>query len=384
MRTAVIGFVLAAAISGCGSAPHQAVSDAAPVTVPLSRVHETAVASPFEAGGVVRARATALIASRVLAPITQVHVRPGDRVRRGATLVTLDRRDFEANRAQAEASSLSAMEGTRAADADVTAAESALVIARATHDRIASLQGKRSATAQELDQAVATLSAAQAEWSGAQARRAAANAALDAARASARAVTINETYAVLAAPFDGVVVERHADRGTMAMPGTSLLTLEDPSTYRLEVQLDEARAAHVKVGQAAAVRLDNQSEDGEAWIDGRVTEIARVDAVSHSFLLKIDLPKSSALRSGLFGRARFLGPPRRALSIPSSALIRRGQLTLVYLVDAEGRARLRPISIGASDRDGVEVLAGVRQGDAVVTNPPASLVDGVRVSGVQP
>ena len=331
-----------------------------------------------------RARDTALIASRVIAPITQVHVRPGDRVRRGATLVTLDARDIQANRAQAEAASLSSTETARAADADVLAAESALVLARATYDRMASIQAKRSATAQELDQAVAGLAAAEAQRSSAHARLAAANAARDAMRASAEAATVSATYAVLLAPFDGVVADRRADPGTMATPGAPLLTLEDPSTYRLEVQLDEARVSLVTMGQAVAVRLDNAPGEGDGWITGRVAEIARMDPASHAFLVKIDLPTSAALRSGLFGRARFSGPTERTLGVPTSALITRGQLTFVYLVDAEGRAHLRPISIGTSDNDHAEVLAGLREGDAVVTSPPASLTDGARVTEGRP
>jgi hypothetical protein len=116
-------------------------------------------------------------------------------------------------------------------------------------------------------------------------------------------------------------------------------------------------------------------------MSGPVVELARVDPASHAFLVKIDLPPSASLRSGLFGRARVPGPVRRALAIPAAALIARGQLTFVYVVDGEGRARLRPISVGAVDAERVEALAGVQAGDNVVVNAPASLLDGTRVTG---
>jgi multidrug efflux pump subunit AcrA (membrane-fusion protein) len=119
-------------------------------------------------------------------------------------------------------------------------------------------------------------------------------------------------------------------------------------------------------------------------VDARVAEIGRVDPASHSFLTKIDLPPSGKLRSGLFGRARLLGARREGLTAPASALIRRGQLTSVYLVDADGRARLRPISPGSASDDRVEVLAGLRDGDVIVIDAPASLTDGTRVSGGLP
>jgi hypothetical protein len=99
--------------------------------------------------------------------------------------------------------------------------------------------------------------------------------------------------------------------------------------------------------------------------------------------VKIDLPAAADIRSGLFGRARFPGPTRRALTVPSSALIKRGQLTFVYVVDAEQRARLRPISVGTSTGGRTEVFAGLGDGDAIVTDSPASLTDGARVTGAQ-
>ena len=87
------------------------------------------------------------------------------------------------------------------------------------------------------------------------------------------------------------------------------------------------------------------------------------------------------MRSGQFGRARFSGPARRMLTVPAAALLRRGQLTFVFVVDPDGVSRLRPISAGAAVADRVEALAGVRDGERLVIDPPASLVDGGRVTG---
>lgn len=383
MKSAVFGLLTAVSIAaaGCASRPHQTAAESPAVTVTVARVGLTDFASTFEAGGVVRARATAMIASRVMASIAQVHVRPGDRVRRGEVLVTLDARDLRANRGQADAAALSAVEQARAAEADIHAAESALVLAGATHDRMTALHAKRSATAQELDQAVASLAAAEAQRSAAVARRAAANASRDAATASAESAAVAATYAVLSSPFAGIVTERHADPGSMATPGTPLLVVEDPAAYRLEVQLDETRASAIAIGQRVALRLDNAAGDGNEWETGPVVEIARVDPSSHAFLVKIDLPPAISVRSGLFGRARVSRPSRRTLAVPIAALIARGQLTFVYVIDGEGRARLRPVSLGATDNDRAETLAGLHDGDSVVVNPPASLIDGARVTG---
>ena len=148
---------LAAALlaAGCSTAPAPAASTPAapPVTVSFGRV-ETADLSPLvEAGGVVRPRATAVIASRVMATVVDVLVHPGDRVRRGAPLVRLDAREITAAGARAAAALDAARRSADAAASDTRAAEAGLRMARLTHERIATLNAKRSATLQELDQA---------------------------------------------------------------------------------------------------------------------------------------------------------------------------------------------------------------------------------------
>ena len=81
---------------------------------------------------------------------------------------------------------------------------------------------------------------------------------------------------------------------------------------------------------------------------------------------------------------RFPGAPRRALTVPASALVKRGQLTFVYRVDAERRVRLRPVSVAGHAQDRVEILAGLREGDEIVKSPPSPLTDGTPVTGEQP
>ena len=378
MRHTGIPLIAVVALSAsCATPPAHKTDDRAIAPVRTEAAEMTEVASSIEAGGVVRARVTAVIASRVLAPIVDVRVRAGDRVRRGDVLVTLDARDLRANDVRAQAATTSAAESARAAEADVKATDATVHLARLTHDRVAALQAKRSATIEELDQATAALSAAEAQLAAAQARLAAAAAGRDAAKASADAASVTTTYATLTAPFAGIVAERSAEAGSMAAPGSPLLTLEDPTTYRLEVRLDEARASIVAPGTDAAIRFDG----GDSSITGHVVEIARVDSASHNFLVKIDLPAGSTVRSGQFGRASFSGAPRRAVTIPVSALLRRGQLTFVFVTDSDQRAHLRPVSTGATAGDRIEVLAGLQQGDRVVASPSPALGDGAALRG---
>jgi RND family efflux transporter MFP subunit len=378
MRARVVTVALLVVMAGCASKPSPGGGGAAPVRVDLAVVRQAQVLSRVEAGGVVRARETALIASRVLAPVVNVRVRSGDRVRRGTELVLLDGRDVSAGAAQAASSLKSAEESVHAAEADVESATSALTLARATHDRVAALYTRRSATAEELDRVVAARAAAEGQAAAARARRDAVMEAREAARAAADAARISQSYTTLSAPFDGVVTERHVDPGSMAAPGVPLLALEDTSSYRLDVQVDESRVNSAQPGSTVEVQCTGCNQ--ASWIAAIVTEVSRVDPSSHGFVVKIDLPPNARWRSGMFGRVRMPGAARSAVMAPEAALVRRGQLTFVFLLDQQ-RVRLRPISIGTPSGDGIEVLAGVKPGDRIVVNPPPDLADGTPVLG---
>jgi RND family efflux transporter MFP subunit len=190
---------------------------------------------------------------------------------------------------------------------------------------------------------------------------------------------------MIAAPFDGLVTSRLMEPGNMASPGLPLMTIETVDEFRLEVQVDEARARFLQTGDLVPVELEGFDE--ASTVTGRVVEIGRsMDPVGHAFLVKVQLPPNAAARSGMFARARFESDERKALVVPAAAVVRRGQLSLVFTIDGGGRARMRAMTVGSQSGDTVEVLAGLQAGEAVILNPPASLVEGtpVRATGGQP
>jgi RND family efflux transporter MFP subunit len=335
------------------------------------------LAETFDAGGSVRAYATAAITSRIVAPVVEVKVRAGDRVRAGQQLVVLDARDLREGRAHAEAAALSAVQAAASARGDEAGAEAASQLAEASHPRISTLIAKNSATPAELDAAVAGLKEAEARRQAAAARRLQADSGVAGAHAAARAARIAETYAVLTAPFAGTVTERSVDPGNLATPGVPLLTLEDTRRFRIEASVDSGRAALLTIGSQVAVQVEGL---GALPSPGTVSEIHEaINPVSHAFVVKVDVPAAAGLRSGLFGRVTFAVPPRPSLSVPASALIRRGQLSLVYVEDA-GRARLRMVHPGATAGGRVAILAGLAEGDRVIVDPPPALADGSAVA----
>lgn len=367
----VAGLALPACSDSAKTAPEQ-VAAALPVdtaTVAVAEVPDT-----FEAGGIVQARATATLMARIPAPVREVRAVPGDRVRAGQVLIVLDGRDLAAQAHRARAEGASADQDVIAAAAERQAAEAARALARATHARIAGLQSKRSATPQELDDATGALQAAEARAAGAEARVQAAVSRVEGARAASDAAETIEAFSRIAAPFDGVVTEKMVEPGNMAAPGIALLRVEDTRRFRLDVRVDESRIRRVSPGTPVAISLDGGSDHAARVVDGTVTEVGRaVDASGRSFLVKIELPDDRGLRSGMFGRARFSSQPRRALTVPEAALVRRGQVSSVFVVET-GVARVRLVNVR-----GTEVLAGLSDGDVVIVTPPPALTDGRRV-----
>jgi RND family efflux transporter MFP subunit len=369
-----IVLLLGLAAVACSN-PKDGVADpGTPIPVEVAKVTMRDLGSTFEGGGVVQARTTAVVIARILAPVREVQVAPGDRVRAGHVLVVLDGRDLGAQARSARAAAVASGQGATAAAADERAAQSALVLARATYDRIATLQAKRSATPQELDEATTALRTAEARAAGAAARAQEAASNVERAQAASAAADATESYTQVTAPFDGVVTEKLVEPGNMASPGMPLVRVEDTRSFRLDVRVDESRVGQISTGAEVAVLLDAGTGGGAASVNGTVSEIGRaVDADARAFLVKIALPEIAGLRSGMFGRARFTAPPRRVLAVPADAVVRRGQLTSVFVVE-EDVARLRLVHV----RD-TEVLAGLTEGETVIVNPAPGVVDGRHV-----
>ena len=369
---ALVGGLALPACSGGARTVPEPTADATPVdtaTVAVAEIPDT-----FEAGGIVQARTTATLMARIAAPVREVRAVPGDRVRAGQVLIVLDGRDLAAQARRARAEGASADQDVIAAAAERQAAEAALALARATHARIAGLESKRSATPQELDDATGALRAAEARAAGAEARAQAAVSGVEGARAASEAADAIEAFSRIAAPFDGVVTEKMVEPGNMAAPGTPLMRVEDTRRFRLDVRVDESRIGRISAGASVAIAFDAGADDARV-VGGTVTEVGRaVDADVRSFLVKIELPADRGLRSGMFGRARFSNQPRRALTVPEAALVHRGQVTSVLVVEKD-IARVRLVSVR-----GTEVLAGLSEGDVVILSPPATLTDGRRIT----
>lgn len=386
----LLGFALVLALAGCG--PGEAPKQAALETVrgvKAEPVKLETVADEIEAPGTVVSAATAQVSAQVMATVTNVAVREGDAVRAGQLLVALDERELSARRNAAASAVDEATAAREEVSKAVAAAQAQADMTAKTLERFRYLHEQKSVSPQEFDEIAARNTAAQAQFAAAKAKERQVEAMHARAQSEAKAADAVAGYARVVAPFSGVVVRRSVEPGQMAAPGMLLLVVEDSSRYRLEVTVDAENAARVKRGMKARVALD--ALPGRA-LEGTVAELeAGADPMSHTVRVKIDLPPNAkndaAIRSGLFGRAWFRRGETRALALPASAILHRGQLHSVYVVDGEQVAHLRLVTLGRTFGDSVgsaqgprvEILSGVSEGERVVLDPANRDLDGKRL-----
>lgn len=291
-------------------------------------------AATEEVVGTVRSKLRAVVEAKISGRVLEYTATPGTLVKRGDRLAHLDAREIQAKVDQARA---------------------LLDQAGSEFERQRQLIAGRATTRQEYEAAESRVKVATA------------------------ALTEAETMlgdASVTAPFDGVVTRKLADIGDLAMPGKPLLEIESPTALRFEADLPEAILDRVQLGDKLPVRLNR-------LVEGTVSEISPVaDPVSRTFLIKLDLPTVEGLRTGQFGRVSVPVAETRLLLVPASAVVKRGQMEIVFVV-RDGRASLRLVKTGKTLDRRVEVLSGLEEGDAVVVRDADRLVDGQPVT-VQP
>lgn len=338
--TAVAATVMLAAGSAACGADDASPGGEAPLPVDVQVTGAATAAAERSVPATVEAASTARIATRTSGTVERVAVDVGSRVDRGDTLATLDERDVEAR---------------------IDGAAAALRKAEQYHRRIRALAEDGAATGQELDDAEAALEQARAALEESRAQRA---------------------YVVLRAPFDGVVTRRTVEPGELAAPGRPVLTLVETGSVKITAHLPADLAQSVEAGTRVTVVDPGSGRSAAAEI---VRVSPALEASTRQFRAEARFRDGAtgglALPPGSFVRVRLPGFAPRSVWIPEDAVVRRGQLTGVFVLRAD-TLRLRWIRTGERRGEGVEALAGLSPGDSVVRSPAARLADGTPAGDV--
>lgn len=335
-----------ATLGGCGGETHQAAAEA-PME-PLAVATATAAAATLDDGMEVTASVLplhrAMPGTVLMGRVDQVAVQEGDSVADGQLLARIESRDVAARVAQAEAG----VAGARAIEQN----------ARLMKERMERLNSRQAASRKNLDDAVAGHAAALAN--------------LAAAEEAVKAAEVYLGYSEIRAPFAGLIVQKKIEVGDTAAPGMPLFVIEDVSKVKIEAQVAESLAGRLTVGSEVEVELQDETRKA------RLAELVpAADPRSRTFTVRALLDnRNGGLRSGMFARLRLPGEGRGAVTVPESAVVRRGPLTGVFTVDDEKIARLRWVTLGERTGEDREILTGLAAGELVVSRIDPGLVDG--------
>jgi len=354
----------AALLSGCKNHPSADIKAPAVIAANIVESHAQQMPVDVVATGSLHARESAVISAQVSGRVLRVLVHEGDQVQAGQTLLLLDDALMHADYDQAQAAAVAAEKQQAAAQADASLAASTLA-------RYQQLQAEKSVSPQEMDEVTRRAQAATARLDALRAQTAAAT-----AGASGAKTMLGYTH--LRAPFAGVVTARMVDPGTQAMPGVSLLQVDSRGPLQLLASVDESVIGSVHQGMKVPVTV------GGIQTQGTVSEILPdADMNSHSFQVKVNLLPMEALHAGMYGSAAIANGVRQAVVLQRSAIVMRGSLACVYVLDTQNIAQLRYITLGKADGNLVEVLSGISAGEKIVDQPADRDLAGNRIEARQ-
>ncbi len=345
------------------------------VTVATARMTDQPLI--YEAVGTVQAGISSKLSSKLLGTVESIRVREGDRVKKDEVLIILDQRQVKDQVRKAEAGLAEARKELNAAISAREAAASQKKLSFATYERYRDLREQAMVSAQVFEEKEAGYQQAEAALERAGAMAAAARERVKQAEANLAVVSVTEKDAVIIAPHDGIITAKLVDKGDLASPGTPLITIETTHGFCVDMLLPETYIGYVEPRQKVLVEVPALKTGP---LEGNVcTIVPSADQKSRSFIVKINLPIERSVTSGMFARVQIHTGHSRQLLIKRSAIIIRGQLTGLYLVDSDNIARFRLIRLGKTSGDSVEVLSGLKEGDRYVATPVPTLVDGARV-----
>ena len=335
----LLAALAAAGLAACGEAP-------APKPAAKGEGFKTAavelrdVELTTTAEAVMEAVRQSTVSAQISGRIVDLRFDVGDYVKKGEVILRIDER--------------SATRALEASEAQVLEAQAALANARAQFERSKQLLAQKFISQAALDQAEAAYKAAQAR--------------VAALVAGAGQAATERSFATVLAPYSGVVSARHVELGEMAAPGRPLMTGFDPSTLRVVANVPQAQVAAIQAGGKARIEVPSLGR----WVDVKaMTIVPAADPRTHTTRVRLELPADvRGVYPGVYARAHFVIGKAPRLLVPRAAVVRRSEVTAVYVVDEQGRARLRQIRLGsAGDEASVEVLAGLKPGERVALEP---------------
>ncbi len=285
------------------------------------------------------------ITSRITGYIDEITVREGQQVRKGDLLVSLDSIDIEGAIQQAEAAVNKSRSAMNDAQIDFEQYETLFKEGSVHENAFRKIRLQRDISQETLHAALAALETAQSQ----------------------------RQYILIKSPVDGIVVERQKRAGDLATPGFPIISIESGKALLFKSFVPESHIQKFAQGDDVTVFIDALNKT----LNGHISRIVPSgDPVTRSYEIKIILNDMTALLPGMFGRVRFQVGTEISPVIARTAVVERGGLRGVFVVDAEQRAHFRWLRFGREWPDRLQVQAGVSQGERIVADSVSLVHDG--------
>ncbi|MBQ7606517.1 MAG: efflux RND transporter periplasmic adaptor subunit [Desulfovibrionaceae bacterium] len=313
-----------------------AVSEAKVAALPTAKARLVPFDLTCEEPGFLVSDERVVLKTRISGFIAEVLVREGESVQKGQPLVIMDSRSVDAAISQQRASLEASRIAVKDAERDVAYYTPLVQKGAYPRDKLYKLQVRLKSAKADYDQAKAALSASLAE----------------------------KSYSSIVSPLDCVVLAKHKNAGDMAVPGEALLTLDSTRNLLFRFYLPEQRLKDI--GLNSKVILQFAALPGES-VHGKIRSIIpAVDAKSRSFEVNVAVEDNPSLVAGMYGRARVILGNSPVLALPNKALVERGGLLGVYVVDETQRVAFRWLRLGRKQGQLTEIMAGLSEGERVV------------------
>jgi RND family efflux transporter MFP subunit len=354
----------------------------------LPRVEVIEVARSSDKNGIelpgnVQAITEAPILARADGYIVRRLVDIGDHVRADQPLAEIEAPEMDEQIRQAKAALNQVQAGVDQASANYERGKADEDLAKVTAQRWSALAARGAVSRQENDRYQAEYRALTAATQALEKAVAMQKSNVAAAEANLARLDKIQSYRLVKAPFDGVITLRNIDVGALVNAGnTMLFRIAQINTLRTYVNVPQSNANAVTVGQTATLTVSNLP--GRRFTGTVARTASALDPASRTLLVEVHVPNPDrALLPGMYARVDLIGARSGArLSIPSEALIARGQGTEVAVVGADHIVHLQKIEVGRDYGDRLEVIAGLREGDMIVPNPSDVVREGLRVEPV--
>jgi RND family efflux transporter MFP subunit len=322
----------------------------------------TVAGGGISANGYVVARTKASVSAKIAGRMESLSVHEGSKVKRGEVIARIESGIYQAQ--------------VQAAKAQITEVEAQLVQARRDYERAQALYAQNLISKADLENAQTRVEVQVASRASATAQR--------------RLAEANLENTLVRAPFDGTVLRKDAEVGEIVAPAsagggltrTAIVTMADLQTLEVEVDVNEAYISQIRGGQSARITLDAYPDTS---FSGQVRQVVpTADRQKATVLVKVSildrdpriLPEMGAKVVFETGETAVAAPVR--ITMPAAAVVRDGGATRVWIVQNE-KVSARPIELGRTTEQSVEVRSGLTGGETVVVQPPATLKDGMKV-----